>query len=116
MDPTRFYGKQKETHILLPDIDSDLDYSSDDSITDETYLPDMLQDSSSSDDQIVEGDQLGQQADSSDDEDLPPPLSDLTNNQIPICSNYGKKKIDLKWTNSKNEAAQTPLWGAHLQE
>uniref|UniRef100_A0A6P7GZR9 Uncharacterized protein LOC114349009 n=1 Tax=Diabrotica virgifera virgifera TaxID=50390 RepID=A0A6P7GZR9_DIAVI len=97
------------THILLPDIDNDLDYSSDDSITDETYLPDMLQDSSSSDDQIVEGDQLGQQADSSDDEDLPPPLSDLTNNQIPICSNYGKKKIDLKWTNSKNEAAQTPL-------
>lgn len=42
MDVKTFYGKKQPVHVLIPDVDSADDFSSDDSIEDRTYKPNFL--------------------------------------------------------------------------
>lgn len=117
-----------------------MDFSSDDSVADETYQPNFLDgkflfilvlirniiytyiadtegdsDDSDSDNPGV----LEQEVERNsffDDDDLP--LSHLLLNQVPSTSaeeeTQREKKSNLKWKNSNCEAAQMPTWGSSL--
>ncbi|CAH1983992.1 unnamed protein product [Acanthoscelides obtectus] len=132
MDPKIFYGKKEHVTVLVPDLDSEEDFDSDDSLLDETYKPtlldydeeDLLESSSgeesNADNQGNNNEERNNLGSWNEDDEIP--LRQLRDKILRVSAvsvqggvkNMKIKKAPLKWQSSNKEPSDLPTWKAQL--